>query len=124
MSVFFFQPNGQDVFEMELKIQHTNGIACVTMIGDLDSISAPSVQDQILPLAAQHTRILLDMSQVKFMSSAGLRVLLLLYRHINDHAKIALVGLREEVKDVMSITGFLEFFTYYDSLPQGLKALS
>ena len=69
-------------------------------------------------------RVLLDMSGVNYISSAGLRALLMLYRQMaaND-GQVALCGLTESIQDVMSVTGFLEFFAAYDTLEEGLAAL-
>jgi anti-sigma B factor antagonist len=36
---------------------------------------------------------------------------------------VALVGLTENTRDVMSVTGFLDFFTDYETLEAGLAAL-
>ena len=50
------------------------------------------------------------MSGVEYMSSAGLRMLLSMYRQISrQNGGIVLVGLAEEIKDTMSVTGFLNF---------------
>jgi anti-sigma B factor antagonist len=69
--------------------------------------------------------MVLDMSHVPFMSSAGLRVLLLLYRKISgNEGKVVLVGLSDDLRDTMSITGFLDFFTTYNTLQEGIQAVS
>jgi anti-sigma B factor antagonist len=66
----------------------------------------------------------LDMSQVSYMSSAGLRMMLLLYlQAAGRDSKIALVGLSEEIEDTMSATGFLDYFTTRDTVEAGLEAL-
>ncbi len=64
------------------------------------------------------------MSGVSYISSAGLRALLMLYRQMaaND-GRVALVGLPESIRDVMTVTGFLEFFDDYPTLEEGLNAL-
>ena len=65
------------------------------------------------------------MSGVEYMSSAGLRMLLSMYRQISrQNGSIVLVGLGEEIKDTMSVTGFLNFFTIRDTVDEGLKALA
>lgn len=101
-----------------------DNITVVELDGELDSNTAALVQDQLMTAASQTGKILLDMSKVTYMSSAGLRLLLLLYRQIREQVgNIAIVGLTEEVKDVMSITGFLDFFAIYDTRNAGLKAM-
>ncbi len=69
--------------------------------------------------------MILDMHDVSYMSSAGLRVLLVMYRTITSKSgKVALIGLSEDIRDTMAMTGFLDFFTYQDTLEEGLEALS
>ena len=54
------------------------------------------------------------------MSSAGLRMMLLIYRQvIGGGGRVVLVGLSEDIKDTMSVTGFLDFFTMHDHVDAG-----
>ena len=65
------------------------------------------------------------MSGVSYISSIGLRALLLLHRETaNQHGRIVLTGLSEMIHDTMFITGFLEFFEAYETYEQGLAALA
>jgi anti-sigma B factor antagonist len=97
----------------------------VRLAGDLDGNTAPNVQAQIMPLAIPKVKMILDMSGVSYMSSAGLRMLLVMYRTIiSQSGKVVLVGLSEDIQDTMSMTGFLDFFTYLKTLDDGLKNLS
>jgi anti-sigma B factor antagonist len=97
----------------------------VALTGDLDGNTAPNVQAQIMPLATPNAKMILDMSGVSYMSSAGLRMLLVMYRTIiSKNGKVVLVGLSEDIRDTMSMTGFLDFFTYLETLDEGLKSLA
>jgi len=59
------------------------------------------------------------------MSSAGLRMLLKLYRSVTgDSGQLVLAGISEEIQDTMEVTGFLQFFTTCSSLEEGLKKLT
>jgi len=97
----------------------------VKLAGDLDGSTAPNVQAEVMLLAIPNVKMILDMSEVSFMSSAGLRMLLVLYRTIiSKNGKVILVGLSEDIRDTMSMTGFLDFFTYLQTLDDGLTTLS
>jgi anti-sigma B factor antagonist len=66
-------------------------------------------------------KLIIDMSRVDYLSSAGLRLLLLLYREITARkGQFVLVGVSPEVRTVMSHTGFLSFFTLADSRQDAL----
>jgi anti-sigma B factor antagonist len=109
---------------MNVELEVMDGVTVATLFGELDSRTAPLVQERLLTLPEPDGRALLDMSGVGYISSAGLRALLMLYRQMTaNDGRVALVGLTENIKDVMTVTGFLEFFDDYDTLQEGLAAL-
>jgi anti-sigma B factor antagonist len=109
---------------MEINVKSSGQVTVVEMAGDIDSNTAPQAHERILPLVQPAAKLLLDMSDVEYMSSAGLRMLLSMYRQVSrQNGGIVLVRLAEEIKDTMSVTGFLNFFTIRDTLDEGLKAL-
>lgn len=108
---------------IETRIDGTNVIATVN--GDIDGKSAPQVQSELLAALQSGNGLLVDMGGVGYLSSAGLRMLLLLYRQVaTKKGKVVLVGVSEEIRDTMSMTGFINFFTLADSREAGLAALA
>lgn len=106
---------------MEIKINSIENGHIVIIEGEIDSSSASEVTETIIPLATEKSKIILDMTKVDYMSSAGLRTLLSIHRQaIAKNGKLTLVGLSEDIKDTMSVTGFLNFFTVNDSLENAL----
>jgi anti-sigma B factor antagonist len=110
---------------MEIAIKTVDNIQVAEIIGEIDGKTAPEAQARILPLAAPGVRLLVDMSQLTYMSSAGLRTMLMIYRTVssNKDAKVVLCGLTNDIKDMMRVTGFLSFFTVSDTYADGLAAL-
>ncbi len=101
-----------------------DGIAVVTPTGDVDGSTAPTLQEHVTAAAKPNGRMLLDMQGVEFMSSAGLRVLLILYRQIQGNGgKVVISGLNEPLQEAMGATGFLKFFTTVADRDAGLQAL-
>ena len=110
---------------MDIKIKSQDEITVVELAGDIDAKTAPTVQEQVVPLAEPGSKMLLDLTQVPYMSSAGLRMLLSLYRRASTtEGKVVLVGLSEDIKDTMSVTGFLDFFLTAETLESGLGVLN
>jgi anti-sigma B factor antagonist len=110
---------------MEINVKSIGQVTVVEISGDIDSNTAPQAQEQVLPLVQPGSKVLLDMGGVEYMSSAGLRMLLSMYRQISrGDGGIVLVGLSEEIKDTMSVTGFLNFFTTCGTVDEGLQALA
>ena len=109
---------------MEIQLKTVDGVMVVSLTGEISGRNAPDVQEQLLPLAQPGSRMLLNMSGVSYMSSAGLRTLLMLYRQINNQSGcVVLSNLQEMIQEMMSVTGFLDFFTAFGSEAEGIAAL-
>ena len=100
-------------------------VSVIRVVGEIDATNAAIVQQKVLPLALPGCRILLVLAEVAYMSSAGLRMLLSLYRQTSARqGSIVLVGLSDELKDTMSMTGFLGYFNVQDTVENGMQAFS
>ncbi|MFZ2491172.1 MAG: anti-sigma factor antagonist [Thermoanaerobaculia bacterium] len=109
---------------MELSLNRTDAATIVSISGDIDAKSAPDIQSQVLPVVSADLPLVLDMSQVDYMSSAGLRMLLSIYRQsAATKARLVISGLSPELTDVMSATGFLEQFSLSDTVQSALESL-
>jgi anti-sigma B factor antagonist len=109
---------------MELNMKTVNHVTVVDIIGEVDGKTAQEIQEQMLPHIHADSKTLLDMSRVEYMSSAGLRMLLLIYRQIKGSAgRIVLVGVSDEIRDIMSATGFLSHFSIYPTVDEGFIGL-
>lgn len=109
---------------MEVSTKTVENVTVVTLSGDLDGKTAPVAREVISPLCQNACKIVLDMSQVAYMSSAGLRLMLLLHRQATGaQGQMVLVGLSDDLKGTMSATGFLSYFTTADTLDTALATL-
>jgi anti-sigma B factor antagonist len=110
---------------MNLQTSEENGIGTVRLEGSLDGKTAPEVRQRLTPFLAANPKLILDFTKVDYLSSAGLRLLLLLYREFTaKKGKLVLLGVSEEIRTVMSHTGFLSFFTLVNSEAEAVQALS
>ncbi len=109
---------------MEIEIHSVAHVTVVSLTGQLDTNTSREVQSQLLPRVEPEGQMVLDLSGVDYMSSAGLRVLLSLYRHTsNQRGSLVMVGVAEEIRDTMEVTGFWDFFQVCDTLDQALARL-
>ena len=109
---------------MDISKRIIDSVTVISLVGSLDSRSAPAVQETILPSLPEDGRVLLDLGEVTFVSSAGLRTMLLIYRQAQCvDTTVALVGLSDQLREVLSATGFLGFFVVADSVDGGLAGL-
>ena len=76
--------------------------------GELDAAGAPTLEARCKALIQEGAnRLLLDFAQVEYVSSAGLRSLLVLAKAVKSAGGgLALCGLVPAVRDVMTISGF------------------
>jgi anti-sigma B factor antagonist len=105
----------------ELKYQLSDDVLVATIAGRIDGQTTPALQEQLLTAMADATHAVYDVTQVPYMSSAGFRLLLLLCRTAaGKGGRLAMVGLIDEVRDTMDMTGFLDFFLVCGSLDEAL----
>jgi anti-sigma B factor antagonist len=80
---------------------------------ELDSFNHEQVQKEILTILEKGCDAVLDMTACKYISSTGLRVLLYSKKvAASKGLKLYLKGVSDEVKDIMDVTGFNNFFDY------------
>ena len=109
---------------MNITVKRVEQITLVEITGEIDGKTAPQAQGQILPLLEPGGKMLVDMSGVGYMSSAGLRLMLSMHRQATaNKGQLVLVGLSEDIKDTMTATGFLNFFATEETVEAGLTSL-
>ena len=80
---------------------------------ELDSFNSQEVQNGIQAILEKGCNAVLDMTDCNYISSTGLRVLLFTKKvAASKGLKLCLKGVSAEVKDIMDVTGFNEFFDY------------
>ena len=80
---------------------------------ELDSFNYQQVQDDILAILEKGCSVVIDMTACNYISSIGLRVLLYSKKvAASKGLNFSLRGVSEEVKDIMEVTGFQNFFDY------------
>lgn len=75
-------------------------------------------------VAAGARTVLLDMHRVSFLSSSGLRTLLMIRRELNAHqGTLMLVGMLPHIEEVFTMTGFSQVFELYPTVEAARAAL-
>ena len=109
---------------MEIEIRVEGSVTVIVMKGSLDGNTSTQAQEKILPLAVADCRLLFDMEECNYISSAGLRLLLMVAKQLKkNEGKGVFAALAEETKDVMKMTGFDNIFEDYNTLPEAMEAL-
>jgi anti-anti-sigma factor len=82
-----------------------------------------AIQEVLAAIATGTRKVLLDMAEVSFLSSSGLRALLLMRKELLAHeGELRLCELRPEIQEVFVLTGFTQVFTIHRSREEALTA--
>lgn len=110
---------------VEIRTHNRNHITIVEVYGDIDGNTAPEAQAAILAEADQPgSKLILDMGGVEYMSSAGLRLLLVMYRKIvGKGGKVVVANIPSNIASTMEATGFLDLLMHTESVEAGIAAL-
>jgi anti-sigma B factor antagonist len=87
----------------------------VRLDGSLDTSTAPDAQTHLDAIANDSPAlVVVDLQDVDYLSSAGLRVLLSTAKKLRPHGALRLFGLNPTVRDVFDISGFSMIFPVFD----------
>ena len=101
------QKTAQDIpFRVESEFK--DGKFTASIQGRVDTITAPQLLEQYQK-ADGVKAIELNIEKMSYISSAGLRVLLIMYKSLDDKNQFNLVGTTDSVKEIMEVTGFDQF---------------
>ncbi|MGX4653740.1 STAS domain-containing protein [Micromonospora sp. SCSIO 07396] len=99
-------------------------VTVVSLTGDLDSMTAEQVRNELSDLVARSGRVLLDLGGVAYLSSAGLRVLLLVHQQARErNMRLALADVPSDMRAVLEATGFIDAFLVTETVEAGVLAL-
>ena len=88
-------------------IKKSESKAELLLDGRLDTTTAPAAQDAFLKVASQYAELELHFTDLAYVSSAGLRALLMLQKHVKKTGgSLVLTNVKPSVKEVFEITGF------------------
>lgn len=95
----------------------------ISIEGRMDAVSAPEFEEKMVAWAEQgETSFIINLGEVNYMSSAGLRSILIVAKKLKEQGgKLIFVNLREEVQKIFRISGFSSMIPTYDSLEAALE---
>lgn len=110
---------------MEITNQKKDGITNVGISGRLDAASANEVEEKLNELIDGNDKLLIDLEKLEYISSAGLRVLLVVAKKVRkNNGKMCLCSLSENVSEVFQISGFSAIFDIAEFENDALKILN
>jgi anti-sigma B factor antagonist len=101
---------------MDISVQGLKRVQVVTVNGRVDSSNAPQLDQKLKDLRGEgHENLVLDLSAVDYMSSAGLRAIVSALRDCKKHGgDLCLVNPSTRVAEVLELAGLTSLFRVYD----------
>jgi anti-anti-sigma factor len=86
-----------------------DGVFSVSIQGRMDTLTAPELLKCFQEAGEGIRGIHIDVSRMAYVSSAGLRVLLMMYKSLDDKSGFHMTGVNDEVREILETTGFDQF---------------
>jgi anti-sigma B factor antagonist len=107
----FHNQKSYEMKELEITLRNLESTVVLHAVGPVDSTTAPQLQESLLRAAEGPTgAVELDLAGVPYMSSAGLRVLMLAAKALQKRGeRLRLINVPLQIYNVLNLTGFTSF---------------
>ena len=113
---------------MEITHKRMNRVDLLALAGRLDAMHAPELKRELERLFAQNRyRIVLDLANLEYIASPGLRVLIEARKRARDWkitdlegGDVRIANLPPRIKEVFDLTGFTSLFEVYDNTTEAV----
>ncbi|MDO5439259.1 MAG: STAS domain-containing protein [Erysipelotrichaceae bacterium] len=96
---------------LKIEKQLTDKALCLSLEGRLDSQTSQQLETEMMVALPGVEELTFDMKGLEYISSAGLRVLLVAMKAMAKQGKMKLVNVGETVRDILDVTGFSDILT-------------
>lgn len=102
---------------MDINVERKNGTLIAQVAGRVDSANAREFEQALSAAISDDSKVVLDLGGLAYISSSGLRVLLLVAKALrNKGAEFGLCSLSDPIREVFEISGFDKIIPIYGSL--------
>ena len=96
---------------MTIEIKRNSEETVIKLVGRLDTTTAPALDKTINEDIADAKNLVLDIKELEYISSAGLRVFLGAQKKMQKIGSMKVINVCEEVMEVFEMTGFADIMT-------------
>ena len=109
---------------MEIDEQKKNGVMILTLKGRLDALTAKQLDETFVNLVESQEKLFaVNFCHLEYISSGGLRVLLKAAKVLkNENGKIVLYALKDPIKEIFEIAGFVSLFPIFSDEAGALQS--
>lgn len=106
---------------MTIEVEHRGDAAIVTAHGAIAEVEAHRLERELLSQIDQGAvTIVVDLSDVPFITSAGLAAFMLAHKRVRGLGGVRLVGTQPLVRHIIEVTKLTKLFTLHDSIGEAL----
>ncbi|MBE6741402.1 MAG: STAS domain-containing protein [Ruminococcaceae bacterium] len=88
-----------------------NSKLTIAVSGRVDTTTAPELEKEIFDNANGITELVLDLKEMSYTSSSGLRVFLKAQKLMNQQGSMKVINVSEDVMEIFEMTGFSDILT-------------
>ncbi len=83
----------------------------IKVSGRLDTTTSPQLEAELKQSIGSITKLVFDLSELEYLSSAGLRVLLSAHKTMDKQGEMIVKNVNDAVNEIFEITGFIDILT-------------
>ena len=108
---------------IEFNVLKKDDVAVVSLKGRLDANTSDDIQAKLLKLIDKGEKLIaIDSAQLDYISSAGLRVILMALKKMKTvDGKLAVFALKDHIKEVFDISGFTSMLSIFKTQEEALN---
>ena len=108
----------------EFSVEQEGDIYIVLIGGRVDATTAPTLEKKLAKIEEIAMKMAIDFSQVDYLSSAGMRLLLVLTKKMGAKGgKVAYFGMADSVLEIIKMAGFERILKIFSNKSEALKSL-
>jgi anti-sigma B factor antagonist/stage II sporulation protein AA (anti-sigma F factor antagonist) len=109
--------------EVIIRSERKGDVLLLHLQGRLDVLSSQSTEKQVVSLIRKgESNVLLDFTEVNYLSSAGMRMLLSIFKCVKDASgKLAVCSVDDGVMDVLKLSGLDDVLEVYATQDEALQ---
>lgn len=108
--------------DIDIRIEKYDDFSIVNVSGNIDASTSEELEKELAELIDQgENRLILDLEQTDYISSAGLRILVVITKKIYDSGHFCLCNANENVYEIIEVAGFHSFMTICVDLDEAKK---
>lgn len=93
---------------MKITMNRNGNELIVSLEGRLDTLTSPELEEQLEPALDGVEKLVFDFAELKYISSAGLRVLLTAMQVMEEQGEMIVKNVTSEVMEIFEVTGFID----------------